>query len=155
MTREEQEAKDQAAKKTAEKEKAEADAKVVAPVAASALAPPNSPTVTDPQPTVDPPQAPVTQEQPTEATTEAMTASERERCISIIEACAVADTPSLALTMINNGSTLEITHAAIMAVLAGRSKASSVTSAVNPTHSGETNPLLADAKRRAEAAKKH
>lgn len=79
---------------------------------------------------------------------------ERERCVSILEACAIAKTPDLAMDMIADGSSIEVTHKMIMTVLAERSKSTTITSAVNPAKSGQTNPLLADARRRAEAMKK-
>ena len=138
-----QEAKDQAAKEAeiqaalevAKKEKAAADA-----------APPAGPTTA---PTVT-----ITDQALIKARVDAAITSERERCTSILEACSVSDTNDLSLDMINDGSTIETTHKMIMTVLAERSKATSVTSAVNPARSGETNPVLKEAQRRADAINK-
>lgn len=83
---------------------------------------------------------------------EAITA-ERERCVAILEACTIAEVINSAKEYLSDGSTLETAHKMIMAVLAERSNQTTVTSTVNPAVSGETNPLLADAKRRAGAMK--
>lgn len=139
-----QEAKNQAAKEVeiqaalaaAEKEKAAADAALAV------------------GPTVVPVASTMDQESLIKARIDAAIISERERCTSILEACSVAGTKDLPLDMINDGSTIETTHKMIMTVLAERSKANSVISSVNPTLSGETNPVLKEAQRRADAINK-
>ena len=80
-------------------------------------------------------------------------AQERERCINIMSACGIANVKDSAIDFISNGSTLESTQTMIMTLLAERSKAQAVVSAVNPQKSGATNPLLAEVRRRAEKAK--
>lgn len=79
--------------------------------------------------------------------------SERERCINILEACNVANTASIAMNQISDGSSLEATHKMIMTVLAERSAATNIVTTVDPNKSGKVNPLLADARKRADAAK--
>ena len=118
-----------------------------------AVTPPETPPVTDP-PTTPPA---LTKDQFSEAIVQAQISdaikAERDRCTDILEACAIAKTPDLAMDLISDGSTIETTHKMIMTVLAERSTAQTIRSAVNPARSGQTNPLLADAKRRAERAK--
>jgi len=117
---------------------------------------PTTPVAVDPVPPVSDP-APTPEQLAKAISDEQITAAtklERERCVSILEACAIAKTPDLAMDMIADGSSIEVTHKMIMTVLAERSKSTTITSAVNPARSGQTNPLLADARRRAEAMKK-
>ena len=100
-----------------------------------------------------PPPAPPPTPALTQSDIDAAIMSERERCTSILEACGLADVKESSMDMINDGSTIETAHKMIMAILAERSAASPVRSAVNPATSGQTNPILADAIRRAEKAK--
>lgn len=79
--------------------------------------------------------------------------AERERCITILESCAAAQLSDHALDFICDGSSVDTAHKMIMAILAERTKAQAVVSTINPQTTGQSNPVVADAKRRAEAAK--
>lgn len=120
------------------------------PVAAT---PPETPPVTE-TPTTPPT---LTKDQFSEAIVQAQISdaikAERDRCTDILEACGIAKTPDLAMDLISDGSTIETTHKMIMTVLSERSTAQTIRSAVNPARSGQTNPLLADARRRADRAR--
>jgi signal peptide peptidase SppA len=102
--------------------------------------------------TPDTPDTPDTLTTPDTTTvdTSSIIASERDRCIAILEACNISNTPDIAMDLICDGSTIETAHKMIMGILAERTQSTRVTSAVNPVHSGATNPLLADARRRAD-----
>lgn len=107
------------------------------------------------QPSTPPetPPAPPTQAQFDQAVIDSAVAAERDRCLDILEACRIANVPTASIDLISDGSSLETAHKMIMNMMAERSKAQSVVSAINPQHSGNKNPLLEDAKRRAARAK--
>lgn len=98
--------------------------------------------------------AKLTESQITQEALDTAIKSERERCTSILEACNIANTSSIAMNQISDGSSLEATHKMIMSVLAERSNATNINSAVNPATTGRANPLLADARKRADAIKR-
>lgn len=109
------------------------------------------PTLETPETTPPPPETPP----PTlsQSDLDSAITAERDRCIAILEACAIASVQSAALDLICDGSTIETAHKVIMSALAERSAATTVVSAVNPARSGTANPLLANARKRAEDVK--
>lgn len=89
----------------------------------------------------------------TQSDIDTATTTERERCIIILESCSLAKTPDLALDLICDGSSIETAHKMIMTVLAERTNSTTIISTVNPQKNGSINPVLADARKRAEQAK--
>ena len=68
----------------------------------------------------------------------------------IVEMCDVAGMPELAGAMIRDGLTLDEAKSAILDAKAKAAAQASIISTVGPLSTGESNPLLADAKKRAE-----
>lgn len=73
--------------------------------------------------------------------------------VSILELCAVAGDNDLALKMVSEGMTEDEARKQLISAKAKESDDQVVISTVNPLNTGETNPLLADAERRAKEAK--
>ena len=67
----------------------------------------------------------------------------------IVDLCDVAGMPELAGTIIRDGLTLDEAKSAILDAKAKAAAQASIISTVGPLASGESNPLLADAKKRA------
>jgi hypothetical protein len=67
----------------------------------------------------------------------------------IVDLCDVAGMPELAGTIIRDGLTLDDAKSAILDAKAKAAAQASIISTVGPLASGENNPLLADAKKRA------
>jgi len=67
----------------------------------------------------------------------------------IVDLCGVAGMPELAGAMIRDGLTLDEAKSAILDAKAKAAAQASIISTVGPLASGESNPLLADAKKRA------
>jgi hypothetical protein len=68
----------------------------------------------------------------------------------IVEICNAAGMPELAGAMIRDGLTLDETKSAVLDAKAKAADEANIRSTVGPLTSGEINPLLADAKKRAE-----
>ena len=68
----------------------------------------------------------------------------------IVELCEVSGSPEMAGVMIRDGLTLEAAKAAILDARAKAAAEKTITSTIGPLMTGEINPLLADAKKRAE-----
>jgi signal peptide peptidase SppA len=71
----------------------------------------------------------------------------------IVEMCDIAGMPELAGAMIRDGLTLDEAKSAILDAKAKAAAEAPIISTVGPLASGEINPLLADAKKRAEKQK--
>ena len=70
-----------------------------------------------------------------------------------MEICDIAGMPELAGAMIRDGLTLDEAKSAILDAKAKAAEEATIISTVGPLASGEINPLLADAKKRAEKQK--
>jgi len=70
----------------------------------------------------------------------------------IVEICDLAGMPELAGAMIRDGLTLDEAKSAILDAKAKAAEKAPIISTVGPLSTGEVNPLLADAKKRAEKA---
>ena len=70
----------------------------------------------------------------------------------IVEMCDIAGMPELAGAMIRDGLTLDEAKSAILDAKAKAAEKAPIISTVGPLATGEGNPLLADAKKRAEKA---
>jgi signal peptide peptidase SppA len=70
--------------------------------------------------------------------------------LEILDLCAVGNMPQLGLKMVTDGISKEDARKQIMEAQASNQN---INSTVNPLNSGETNPLLADAKKRAKEVK--
>ncbi|EMG36607.1 protein C [Desulfocurvibacter africanus PCS] len=79
--------------------------------------------------------------------------AERERIKGITEACAAVHRPELAAALIDKGASLDAARAEIINAVAKAGEGPAINSTTSPAGAGGENPLLADAKRRAEAAK--
>jgi len=84
---------------------------------------------------------------PLDATT--ITKAERDRVLEIIECCTIVGHQELSVDLIANGSSADTARKMILSVMAAQSDQDQVVSTVNPARSGEQNPLLADARKRA------
>jgi signal peptide peptidase SppA len=73
----------------------------------------------------------------------------------IVEMCHVAGMPELAGAMIRDGLTLDEAKSAILDARAKAAEKAPIISTVGPLATGEGNPLLADAKKRAEEVSKN
>lgn len=87
------------------------------------------------------------------AVTEALAAM-KTNIIAILEVCALADMEKLAIGFITAGTSLEDARAKILADKAAAAGRTHIRSTVSALSTGEVNPLLADARSRAEAQKK-
>ena len=67
----------------------------------------------------------------------------------IVEMCEIAGMPELAGAMIRDGLTLDEAKSAILDAKAKAAAQASIISTVGPLSTGESNPLLEDAKKRA------
>ena len=76
----------------------------------------------------------------------------KKAAVSILELCAVAGDNDLALKMVSEGVAEEEARKQLIAAKSEESGSQTVISTVNPLNTGETNPLLADAERRAKEA---
>ena len=72
-----------------------------------------------------------------------------------MELCDIAGMPELAGAMIRDGLTLDEAKSAILDAKAKAAAEAPIISTVGPLAAGESNPLLADAKKRAEHALKN
>jgi len=81
-------------------------------------------------------------------------ASMKANVIAILEVCALADMNKLAIGFITAGTSLEDARTKVMADKAGASGRTHIRSTVAALSTGEPNPLVVDAKERAEAANK-
>ena len=70
----------------------------------------------------------------------------------IVEICDLAGMPELAGAIIRDGLTLDEAKSAILDAKAKAAEKAPIISTVGPLSTGEVNPLLADAKKRAEKA---
>jgi len=70
----------------------------------------------------------------------------------IVELCDVSGMPELAGAMIRDGLTLDEAKSAILDAKAKAAAQAPIISTVGPMSTGESNPLLEDAKKRAEKA---
>ncbi len=70
----------------------------------------------------------------------------------IVEMCDIAGMPELAGAMIRDGLTLDEAKSAILDAKAKAAEKAPIISTVGPLSTGESNPLLVDAKKRAEKA---
>jgi len=70
----------------------------------------------------------------------------------IVEMCDLAGMPELAGAIIRDGLTLDEAKSAILDAKAKAAEKAPIISTVGPLSTGEVNPLLADAKKRAEKA---
>jgi hypothetical protein len=70
----------------------------------------------------------------------------------IVEMCDIAGMPELAGAMIRDGLTLDEAKSAILDAKAKAAEKAPIISTVGPLFTGEVNPLLEDAKKRAEKA---
>ena len=86
-----------------------------------------------------------------EGVTEGMDAT-KKAAISILELCAVAGNEKLGLKLVSEGVTEEDARKQLIKAQTDETK-EQIISTVNPLNTGETNPLLADAERRAKEAK--
>lgn len=75
--------------------------------------------------------------------------------VSILELCAVAGNEKLGLKLISDGATEDEARKQLIEAKSGETEAEKqqIISTVNPLNTGETNPLLADAKQRAKETK--
>jgi len=87
----------------------------------------------------------ILQESKIEAKAEA-TKETKAEILEILDLCAVGNMPQLGLKMITDGISKEDARKQIMEAQASNQN---INSTINPLNSGETNPLLADAKKRA------
>lgn len=76
----------------------------------------------------------------------------RKMVVSILELCAVAGNEKIGLKLISEGVTEEDARKQLIKAQTDETK-EQIISTVNPLNTGETNPLLADAERRAKEAK--
>lgn len=77
----------------------------------------------------------------------------KKAVVSILELCAVAGNEKLGLKLISEGVTEEDARKQLIKAQTNEENENQVISTVNPLNTGETNPLLADAERRAKEAK--
>ena len=88
---------------------------------------------------------------------EARTGTEKEvvaRVTDILEVCALAGMEKLAIGFIKAGTSLEESRTKVLAEKAAEAGRTHIRSTVGALSTGEVNPLLADAKERADAQKK-
>ena len=83
-------------------------------------------------------------------TTEPDSGTPTATAADIVEICNAAGMPELAGAMIRDGLTLDEAKNAILDAKAKAAAQASIISTVGPLSTGEVNPLLADAKKRAE-----
>lgn len=76
----------------------------------------------------------------------------KKAAVSILELCAVAGNEKIGLKLISEGVTEEDARKQLIKAQTDETKGQ-IISTVNPLNTGETNPLLADAERRAREAK--
>ncbi len=76
----------------------------------------------------------------------------KKAAVSILELCAVAGNKDLGLKLVSEGATEEEARKQLIKAQASETEGQNIISTVNPLNTGETNPLLADAERRAKEA---
>jgi len=86
---------------------------------------------------------------------------ERKRCLAVQEQVAAIGhliDPKASVTLLNgltsSGATIEMAGQQIIGLLSASQQQAEITSTVSPLSTGEINPVLAEAKRRAQAAQK-
>jgi len=79
----------------------------------------------------------------------------KKTAVSILELCAVAGNEKLGLKLISDGATEDEARKQLIETKAGETELEKqqIISTVNPLNTGETNPLIADAKKRVKEAK--
>ena len=103
---------------------------------------------------VQPPETPpIPVEVPKAVDTAAIVKAERDRVLEIIECCTIVGHQELSVDLIADGSSADTARKMILSVLAAKSDQDQIISTVNPTQSGQQNPLLANAKKRAESVR--
>ena len=76
------------------------------------------------------------------------------RMEGILDLCLLGGVPEMAHTLIKDGATVEQSRKRILDHKAAKSGKDEIISTVTPTNTGEVNPLLADARKRADTARK-
>lgn len=82
------------------------------------------------------------------------TQAERNRVLEILECCTLVGHQELAIDLISDGSSADAARKMILTVLSAKSDQECVVSTVNPAKSSGMNPLLVNAKKRAEEARR-